>query len=357
MSIYPLIESILELAKWAPSGDNTQPWRFEIIDAQHLNVHGFDTRKDCVYDFQGHASHIALGALLENIALAASGLGLRADMLERPGCPDDHPVYEVRFVAVPGIQPDSLREHIQSRSVQRRPYSTIPLTLAQKAALNQALGPAFEVRWLESLSERLAMATLVSAAGKLRLTIPEAYAVHSRIIAWNARFSEDRVPDQAIGLDALSLRLMRWVLASWARVDFFNTFLAGTVSPRIQLDVIPSLGCAAHFFLLSRTMPSSVADYVASGRAMQRFWLTATQLGLQLQPEMSPLIFRSYATRGVPVSKMPGAQQKARAISNKFNKLVGGEINGDRAVFMGRVGNAPAARARSLRLALDRLMQ
>ena len=28
---------ILELGRWAPSGDNTQPWRFEIVD---------DERKD-----------------------------------------------------------------------------------------------------------------------------------------------------------------------------------------------------------------------------------------------------------------------------------------------------------------------
>jgi hypothetical protein len=27
---------------------------------------------------------------------------------------------------------------------------------------------------------------------------------------------------------------------------------------------------------------------------MQRFWLTATQLGLQLQPELTPLIFSRY---------------------------------------------------------------
>jgi nitroreductase len=351
------MESILELAKWAPSGDNTQPWRFEIIDAQHVNVHGFDTRKDCVYDFQGHASHIALGALLENIALAASGFGHQAEIQERPGCPDDHPVYEVQFNPAPGMQPDPLRDQIRLRSVQRRPYRTTPLTLAQKAALSKAPGPDYELRWLESFSDRMAMAGLVSAAGKLRLTIPEAYTVHTRIIAWNAQFSEDRVPDQAIGLDALSLRLMRWVLGSWARVDFFNTYLAGTLSPRIQLDIIPSLACAAHFFLLSRTTPSSVADYVASGRAMQRLWLTATQLGLQLQPEMSPLIFRNYAVRGESVSIKPGARQESQNITNKFNRLAGGERNGDRAVFMGRIGSAPVAQARSLRLTLDRLMQ
>ena len=77
-------EQILDLARWAPSGDNTQPWRFEIIDEHHLIVHAFDTRDHCVYDLDGRPSQIALGALLETIAIAASVHGLRAEFRRRP---------------------------------------------------------------------------------------------------------------------------------------------------------------------------------------------------------------------------------------------------------------------------------
>ena len=35
---------LLDLARWAPSGDNTQPWRFEIAGEGHIVVHGHDTR-------------------------------------------------------------------------------------------------------------------------------------------------------------------------------------------------------------------------------------------------------------------------------------------------------------------------
>ena len=54
-------EKILDLARWAPSGDNTQPWRFEISGDLQVVVHGFDTRDHCVYDLRGHASQLALG--------------------------------------------------------------------------------------------------------------------------------------------------------------------------------------------------------------------------------------------------------------------------------------------------------
>ena len=55
---------ILDRARWAPSGDNTQPWRFQIVADDQLIVHGHDTRDEILYDFDGHASHMAHGALL-----------------------------------------------------------------------------------------------------------------------------------------------------------------------------------------------------------------------------------------------------------------------------------------------------
>jgi hypothetical protein len=39
---------------------------------------------------------------------------------------------------------------------------------------------------------------------KLRLTMPEAHRVHKAVIEWNARYSEDRMPDQALGADPMT---------------------------------------------------------------------------------------------------------------------------------------------------------
>src|SRR3954466_7856437 len=95
----PLIEQILDLARWAPSGDNTQPWRFEVTGTHALTVHGFDTRGHCVYDFEGHPSQISLGALLETLRIAASSYLLRADIKRRRDAPDDKPAFDVRLAA------------------------------------------------------------------------------------------------------------------------------------------------------------------------------------------------------------------------------------------------------------------
>lgn len=95
------------------------------------------------------------------------------------------------------------------------------------------------------------MARLTSANAAIRLTIPEAFEVHRRVIEWRSRFSPDRIPDQAVGLDPFTTRLMEWTLQKWQRVTFLNRYLAGTLMPRLQLDVIPR--CAAP--LISSSSP------------------------------------------------------------------------------------------------------
>ena len=85
------MEQILELARWAPSGDNTQPWRFEILDSHRLVVHGHDTRDHCVYDLDGHPSQISLGALLETMAIAATPFELEMRCMRHSDTPDTRP--------------------------------------------------------------------------------------------------------------------------------------------------------------------------------------------------------------------------------------------------------------------------
>ncbi|MET0322400.1 MAG: nitroreductase family protein, partial [Duganella sp.] len=57
----PQLEQILELARWAPSGDNTQPWRLQIHDAPRLVVQGHHTRDQCVNDIDRQPSHQSIG--------------------------------------------------------------------------------------------------------------------------------------------------------------------------------------------------------------------------------------------------------------------------------------------------------
>ena len=349
------VEQILDLGRWAPSGDNTQPWRFEIVDDTHVVVHGFDTRDHCVYDLDGHPSQISLGALIETISIAASAHGLATNAARRLDVPDTLPTFDLHFSMDGQVQRDPLVARITTRSVQRRPMRLRPLTGAEKRLLEASVGDAYHVRWFEGLRVRAATARLMFDYAKFRLTMPEAYLVHRNIVEWDAQFSEDRVPDQALGLDPVTAKVMHHVLGSWKRVRFFNRFLAGTIAPGLQMDLIPGLFCAAHFVLLAAQRPQRVDDYVAAGRALQRFWLTATSLGLMMQPELTPLIFSRYVRDRVPFSEEPGMDALARSLARKLEGLIG-PTSTELAVFMGRIGDGPPARSRSTRKSLEQLI-
>lgn len=345
---------ILDLARWAPSGDNTQPWRFEILADDHVVVHGHDTRDNVVYDFRGHPSHMAHGALLETIRLAASQFGLAARWQRRLDSNDRHPVYDVSLSKPARQPPDPLAAHILDRVVQRRPMRTTPLSAAQREALRAAVGDGFELRFFETPTERLMVARLLWHSARLRLTCPEAYHVHRHIIEWGARFSEDRIPDQAVGVDPLTARLMRWVMQSWERVEFFNRYLFGTVAPRIQLDFLPAIACAAHILLVPRSVPQGMDDYVDAGVALQRMWLAATGQGLLMQPEMTPVIFRWYARSAEPISVRAGINAGAQELAERFEAITCARPPTP-FMFFCRVGVGRTPSSRSLRHRLENL--
>jgi hypothetical protein len=347
------IEKILDLARWAPSGDNTQPWRFEIVSDSRIAVHGFDTRKHVLYDFDGHASHMAHGALLETLRLAATRFGWRAEWRLRSGSPDENPIYDMTFTPA-AMAEDPLVRHIETRSVQRRAMRATPLAGTQKDALTAAVGDGYTLRFFESFKDRLAVARLLWQNAGIRLTCPEAYPVHRDIIEWNARYSADRIPDQAVGVDPATTWLMRWVMQRWERVAFFNRYLGGTLVPRVQLDFIPALACASHLLMRPAERPAGLLAHVRAGTALQRLWLTAASLGLHLQPEMTPLIFRWYARAKREFSALPRLASQARTLATRFESIAGAKED-DSFSFFCRVGHSPPPRSRSLRWTLDEL--
>jgi hypothetical protein len=348
-----VLEQVLDLARWAPSGDNTQVWRFELLGPLKVAVHCHDTREHCVYDLDGHPSQISYGALLETLAIAASGHGLRADVARRADSPEHRPVFDVQLVADPAIAPSPLIGAITRRSVQRRPMSTRRLTDPEKRALQASVGDDYTVMWLEGLGTKLRTARLMFNNAKLRLTMPEAYETHRKVIHWGVTHSPDRVPDQALGVDAMTLKLMKWAMVSWSRLATMNRFM-GTAAPRMQMDFVPGVACAAHFVIKARRQPVTIDDYVTAGRALQRFWLTVTDLGLQMQPEMTPLIFSKYVREQTAFTGTASLHGLAARLARDTAALV--FTDSDHPVYMGRVGAGKQAAARSERKPLSELM-
>jgi len=233
--------------------------------------------------------------------------------------------------------------------------STRPINNRERQLLEASVGSDSRVIWLENFRDRLRVARLLSRNGGLRLTLPEAFKTHSSIIQWDSDQSEDRIPAKAVGLDPVTTHLMRWAMGSWNRVNFLNRYMAGTLIPRIELDFLTGIACASHFIIMAKEPARTLDDFVAAGRSVQRFWLTCTRLGLQLQPEMTPLIFHSYVRNNIEFSSNLRSQKLAKKLASQLEDIAAPEKI-EHAVFMGRIGSGPTPTARSVRLPLDQLI-
>ena len=86
----------------------------------------------------------------------------------------------------------------------------------------------------------------------------------------------------------------------------------------------------------------------------KRFWLAATQLGLQHQPAATPLVFARYLRERTYFTANSRELALAAKLASRLDELLGGRT--DRTVWLGRIGHGAPALARSTRLPLQDLM-
>jgi molybdopterin/thiamine biosynthesis adenylyltransferase len=363
------IEQVFEIAKWAPSGDNTQVWRIEVIDDYNCIIHSFDTSDWVVYDKQGNASKMSLGCLLENFNLASHGLGYSIDItqVENTEKINFHialtPINKV--LAKKSIDP--LFHSIKHRTVQRKPMGTKSLSDREKRLLEDSLPQGFSIIWKESLTDRLSIANLLYGNAYTRLSMREGYNVHSKIIEFtaqnkdssnhkdmNCKFSKDRLPAKSLGVDPVTIALTKWSMKSWERLEFMSKYLGGTILPRFLMDWLPAIKSSALFTIVAEKEPKTLDDYLKAGKAVQRFWLQSAALNLGFQPTQTPVIFSEYIRNDVNFTDNTDTQQNAIKMDGKLKELFDPVVI-PKIIYMGRVGRSEKVTSRSVRLSLDEL--
>src|SRR3954463_11866861 len=120
-SLPKAIEAVLDLARWAPSGDNAQPWRFRIPGEREVEILVRRSNPN-IYEYrQGEPTLISAGALLEKIALAPPAFGMEAAW-RYDGSAEGIDHIRVAFRDDSTAAVSDLFHEIRRRSVDRRPY-------------------------------------------------------------------------------------------------------------------------------------------------------------------------------------------------------------------------------------------
>ncbi|MEK7542678.1 MAG: nitroreductase [Patescibacteria group bacterium] len=340
-----IIKKILEIAVQAPSGENAQPWKFSITNNQ-IYVFNIPERDQSLYNFQQRASFVAHGTLIENISIAASYLGYQIQIRLFPEIRDTNLVAVISLIKSQGEDP--LFPYIPTRSTNRKPYKTQPLTHDQK---NEILKTADElgkgkIMLTEDRKKIVALAHVGSMNERVVFENPYLHAFLFTHINWTEQ--EEKVKRLGFYIKTLELpflaqigfRLFRY----WSLVSILNHLGLSKAIWKQNAKVYSS--CAAIGVIV--TPQNTPEDFVYAGRIMQRSWLKATKMGLSIQPMTGVLFFMQRISEG---KTQEFSSEQIQLIRNSYNtiKEAFGITNGTIAMMF-RIGYSDKPTAHSLKL-------
>jgi len=270
-----VIDDLVRAAVAAPSMHNTQPWRFRVRDAhQMIELYADPARTLPSGDPYGRAAHIACGAALFNLRLAAAVAGLEPDirLLPDPGQP--LLLAEIRLGGRHRVTTSWERElhtAIPRRQTNREPFSSRAVPPGVRADLAEAA--SLEGAILHFLDHDEAARVLHLAADAERALLADP-AYRAELAAWaGGQRDRDGIPDSALGpTDPENLTPVRdFTPGGHPRPVRYAWF---EEHPQLAVLSIRS---------------GDERDLLRAGQALQRVLLTGTSRGISASPLTQPL--------------------------------------------------------------------
>ena len=268
-----MIADVLDAAVKAPSMHNTQPWRFRVRhQAQAIELRADPERGLRYGDPTGRAMHIACGAALLNMRLAAAVAGRHAVVQLLPDPDQPLLLATVRLAGPHRAQPGERELHavIALRHTNRRPFSARPVPPGVLAELADAASIEGAILHILDHDETRRVLELVQDAERAQAADP-GYRAELARWAGGAR-DRDGIPDSTLGPRSPD---------GTAPV---RDFTPGQPAPRDYewFEEAPQLVVLSTHF-------AGKVHWLRAGQAMQRVLLTATSRGIAASPLTQPL--------------------------------------------------------------------
>ncbi|MCM2322341.1 MAG: nitroreductase [Oligoflexia bacterium] len=339
---------LVETAVTAPSGDNCQPWRFRLA-GEELQLFNQPERDTSVYNREQRASHIAHGALLENLSIvAAAQEGRIASIALFPDPRNPEHVATVRF------SPGGNAAQPYFSCLERR-------TTNRKRFLRMALKPEHEHALLEAGRDpALGKVMLHQHASPGHAAIVAAMALNDRTVFENRwlhaflfdhlRWNKREAIETRDGMDIATLELSSMNRLAFPLLRYWNTVRALNpfgLSRMVALEARRQALSSSAVGLI--TIPGSRPEqYVSGGRLLQRVWLEATRHGLSfhLMAGSAMLLQQAHAGEG---DKLEADQRQRLLAANARVRKECGIPETDVLIAAFRVGYSLPPSARSLR--------
>lgn len=262
-----LLKEVVRYATLAPSGHNTQCWRFR-IDNRSISILPDLSRRTPVVDPDDHHLYVSLGCAAENLVQAAGALGFALDSAEFCSASGG-----IRVSLEPSAaEESSLFEAIPYRQCTRAEFDGRSLStkdLRMLAAAGHGHGVTTVI-----LTEREAMERVldyVLQGNTMQINNP---AFVRELESW-IRFSDEEAVRSRDGLSARATGnppVPRWL----GRLLFRSFFRAKPENDKYADQIRSSAGIAVFV-----SDVDDKAHWVEAGRCYERFALQATVLGIR----------------------------------------------------------------------------
>ena len=348
----PRIQTILQHAVLAPSGDNCQPWKF-VVNGLQVELHNDPSRDTSLYNLNQRASLIAHGALLENVRIAGPAVGLLPSFQLFPEPDNPQHIASIRFAEGP-TETSPLYTAIPERHTNRETYRPVKISDRQADTWQALPDQPGQRLWIGRDSGQLdTLAGLLSLNDRLVFEVPELHRFLFEQIRWTdeeAAKTGDGLDIKTLGLNTLDRMAFRF-LKHWALVAALN--MVG-FSRIIQMKA-KSLQKSASAIAVVVVPGSSAEDYVHGGQLWQRFLLQLASEGLTAQPIAGLACLMQAAHEGLLEGRV--AKRHLSQLLDIRGELlrVAGAGETDVVLAMFRVGRGPAV-ARAMRRGMDEFL-
>jgi nitroreductase len=343
-----VLKQILHAAVQAPSGDNVQPWELTVsADNSCIYLHNLPNKDHSAYNFQQSASYISHGAVIENIVIACQHFGYSPEISLFPDNSQPDYVACIRL-KLTHARKKPLYPAIFKRQTNRFSFRPIALTDKQIHTLSDSVKKTDNCH-LHLVTQKEQINTLATIFKGNDQIVFENKMIHHFLfdkIRWSMEEIEstrDGMSLEALGLSRLE-QLFFPLLRSWNMVQAANML---GLSKIIALKSRKNYRNASALGIISIKGQDRIA-FINGGRAMQRLWLTATQLDLALQPVIGlPLLI--HRLKKAELIHFPAVHQRIiKKASQQLHGLFA--LNKNETIIMGfRLGGNTYKPARTLR--------
>lgn len=284
------LEELIHLASLAPSGHNTQPWKFA-ISGNEISLYPDFSRRLPVVDPDDHALYISLGCALENLVVAAKTKGLEAHVsyhfdLGEPDRiaillqnnyrqePSTRLYYPPILSPEERLSPEQWLQAIQKRQSTRCPFSSKPIPakqIRQLALIGWQAG--VHLSFLTTPRQIQSMVSWVKEGNRHQFSNP---AFVDELLAW-IRFRKATAKAHGDGLTGPVMGLPNISIPRWLG----SLIMRAAATPEGEAKKGEKLIQSSSALLLFSVEKNDKEHWINLGRSFERVALAATALNIK----------------------------------------------------------------------------